>query len=209
MVKNRSNQVTLTMITVITAFYLAKMVIPYSDGISPIDFWLALFRKASISGNPPFHGVLQGEYWRLLTVALTHASLIHLGSNMLFLWQVGSQLERFVGRAKYIVIFLVSQIIASITSLLFLPETEIAVGVSGALFGLFAALVYLARHRGINYSAVWGTVALNVAIPFLFPGEIDWHAHVGGAIGGFVIAVLIEKFWPKAKPQVIYPPLRW
>ena len=184
------------------------MVIPYSGGISPLDLWLGLFRRASIDNSGSLHGVLQGEYWRLLTVGLTHASLIHLGSNMLFLWQVGTQLEQFVGRAKFIVIFVVSQIIASIVSVLFLPDTEIAVGVSGALFGLFAALVYLARKSGINYSAVWGTIAINVVITFAVP-QIDWHAHVGGALGGLLIAFLIEKFWPKPKQQIYYPPLRW
>jgi membrane associated rhomboid family serine protease len=206
-VKQKSNQITLALVTIISGFYLAKMVIPHT-GLSPIDLWLGLFKRATIDNSGTLHGVLQGEYWRLLTVGLTHASLIHLGSNMLFLWQVGSQLEQFVGRAKFSVIFIGSQIIASLASLLFLPDVEIAVGVSGALFGLFAALVVVGRKSGINYSAVWGTVIINVVITFSFP-QIDWHAHVGGAIGGALIAFLIEKFWPKPKQQVYYPPLRW
>jgi membrane associated rhomboid family serine protease len=199
---------TLALITIISGFYLAKMVIPHTGSLSPVDFWLSLFRSASLTGMPPLHGVLHGEYWRYLTVGLTHASLIHLGSNMLFLWQVGTQLEMLVGRAKFITIFIGSQIIASLVSAAFLPDTEIAVGVSGALFGLFAALVVLARKRGLNWGAVGSTVFLNVLITFTFPG-IDWHAHVGGAIGGALIAFGIEKFWPKGKPEVIYPPLRW
>jgi membrane associated rhomboid family serine protease len=130
--------------------------------------------------------VKSGEYWRIFTVALLHANWMHLIFNMLALWSIGTPVEQIFGRARFATIFLGSLITASVASAYFGPAA-LAVGASGAIFGLFGALLAVGRRSGVNYQNIMGTVVLNLAITFLVPG-IDWRAHVGGLIGGYLIA---------------------
>ena len=130
--------------------------------------------------------VKNGEYWRLFTVALLHANWMHLIFNMLALWSIGMPVEQIFGRGRYIVLFVGSLLTASIASAYFGPRA-LAVGASGAIFGLFGALLAIGRRAGANYQNVTGTIILNLIITFTVPG-IDWRAHVGGLIGGYLIA---------------------
>lgn len=141
-----------------------------------------LFQQFALFG--PY--VKEGQYWRLFTVALLHAGWMHLIFNMLALWSIGTPVEQIFGRGRYLIIFIGSLLTASIGSAYFGPAAA-AVGASGAIFGLFGALLALGRRAGINYQNILGTVILNLAITFLVPG-IDWRAHVGGLIGGYLIA---------------------
>ena len=135
--------------------------------------------------------VKAGQYWRLFTVALLHAGWMHLIFNMLALWSIGTPVEQIFGRTRYMVIFIGSLLTASIASAYFGPASY-AVGASGAIFGLFGALLAVGRRTGINYQNILGTVVLNLGITFLVPG-IDWRAHVGGLIGGYLIAQFMLK----------------
>ena len=141
-----------------------------------------LFQQFALYG--PY--VKNGEYWRLFTVALLHANWMHLLFNMLALWSIGTPVEQIFGRARYIIIFIGSLLTASIASAYFGPPAA-AVGASGAIFGIFGALLAIGRRAGANYQNVLGTVVINLGITFLVPG-IDWRAHVGGFIGGYLIA---------------------
>ena len=130
--------------------------------------------------------VRNGEYWRLFTVALLHAGWMHLLFNMLALWSIGTPIEQIFGRGRFIIIFVGSLLTASIGSAYFGPAA-VAVGASGAIFGLFGALLAVGRRAGVNYQNITGTVIVNLLITFVVPG-IDWRAHVGGLIGGYLIA---------------------
>lgn len=133
--------------------------------------------------------VKAGQYYRLFTVALLHANWMHLLFNMLALWSIGTPVEQIFGRNRYLIIFIGSLLTASIASAYFGPAIP-AVGASGAIFGLFGALLALGRRAGANYQNVIGTIILNLVITFTIPG-IDWRAHVGGLIGGYLIAQLL------------------
>ena len=144
---------------------------------------------------PP--AVAAGEYWRLLTVTLVHANLMHLLMNMFVLWNLGSILEQGVGRARYLALFLVSGLAASATSYAFgLPQVP-AVGASGAIFGVFGGLLaYLYRRREtaagralLRQLLFW--LAINVLFA-LVPG-IDWRAHLGGLVAGFITGFAAEE----------------
>ena len=210
--KRKDNELTLGLITLISGFYLLNMLVPQID----VSAWLSLFQKAVYGpGDTTFHGVYTGEIWRLLTVGLVHASLIHLLSNLFFLWVVGVELEKLVGKTKFVIVFLFSQLTASLASLFFAPtKYQVSVGVSGALFGLFAAIIVFGRKGGVDRQAIIGTVIINIVITFAVP-SIDWRAHLGGALGGAAIAYLIEKMGPnfksrkKGKKGPDFPPLLW
>jgi rhomboid protease GluP len=103
----------------------------------------ALFRWG---GNfPPV--TVQGQWWRLLTATFLHAGAVHLVFNMVVLWDAGKRMERILGRGGFLVCYLLSGLAGSVASLAFHPAS-VSVGASGAIFGLFGALLgFLARSR--------------------------------------------------------------
>ena len=177
-----------TLIGVITGAFLIAQYFPNLTN-PPVQEYLFLINKAILSDGQ-VHGVGAGEWWRLLTVVLTHAGWLHLGSNMLALWSVGNPLEAFYGKAKYALIFLVSLIAASLLSNYFNPANVPAVGASGAIFGLFGAMLVTGRRMGVNYQNIAGIIVVNLIITFTVPG-IDWHAHVGGLLGGALVGYFL------------------
>ncbi len=146
-----------------------------------LQFELALYGAA----------VDQGQYYRLLTVALVHGGWLHLIFNMLALLSIGTLIENFYGRNKYIVSLLASLLTGSLTSYLFNPPQTIAVGASGMIFGLFGALAIAGRALGANLKEVGSLIAINIAIPVFIPG-IDWKAHLGGLAGGLLTSALLR-----------------
>ena len=101
-----------------------------------LEFDLALYGAA----------VDNGQYWRLLTVALVHGGWVHLICNMLALFSIGTPIENFYGRNKYIFILFSSLLAGSLASYLFNPPQTVAVGASGMIFGLFGALAIQASE---------------------------------------------------------------
>jgi rhomboid protease GluP len=132
-----------------------------------------------------------GQWYRLLTVALVHGGWLHLLFNMLALLSLGLTVENYLGRNKYIFLLLTSLLFGSITSFLFNPLNSIAVGSSGMIFGLFGCLLIMGQLMGANLKESAGLIALNLAIPFLIPG-IDWKAHLGGLIGGGLATLAVR-----------------
>lgn len=146
-----------------------------------LQFELALYGAA----------VDQGQYYRLLTVALVHGGWLHLIFNMLALLSIGTLIENFYGRNKYIIILLASLLAGSLTSYLFNPPQTIAVGASGMIFGLFGALAVAGQALGANLKEAGSLIAINIAIPLFIPG-IDWKAHLGGLAGGLLVSTLLK-----------------
>ncbi len=142
-----------------------------------------------------------GEWWRLITVMFLHANLIHILLNGINLYALGKQLEGIFGPVRYTVIFFLSGLSGSILSF-GLHDITLAVGASGAIFGLIGALIgYFLRQRaqfgtfGRRYlQSLLGTVVINFALLFLIPG-IDNIAHFGGLVGGFVLGYLLSPLY--------------
>lgn len=136
---------------------------------------------------------LNGEYYRLISAAFTHYDLFHLLFNMYALYVIGSQIESFYGKRKYCLIYLFSALTASLMSITFMPDNGASLGASGAIFGLFGALLYFGYH----YRLYLGTVLKSQIIPliifnlifgFMITG-VDNAAHIGGLVGGILISM--------------------
>ena len=170
----------LTLITVICAFYLWELIDP-----SIIDT-LSLQRIAYLQGS--------NEWYRLFTVALLHDTSstlpFHLAFNMMALHQLGTPLEYAFGKAKFLLIFFVSLLAGSLASSLLMATNGYSIGVSGAVFGLFGAFIAVGNRIGVEVKSIYVIVGLNFAIGFTI-GGVDWHAHLGGLIGGWVITKLL------------------
>ena len=134
-----------------------------------------------------------GDYYRLLTSAFLHIGLLHLIMNMYTLYIVGSQLESFLGKGKYVTIYLGSAILGNLLSMLF--TNGVSAGASGAIFGLFGSLLYFGYHYRVYLGSVLKSqiiplIALNLIIGFSLSG-IDNAAHIGGLIGGYFITMAL------------------
>jgi len=143
------------------------------------------------------------EPWRFLTVAFAHANITHIMFNMLALWMVGAQyVERLLGGVRYAALYLVSALGGSVVYLLMAsPPNTVeeaqhglwftpTVGASGAVFGLFGALLVLNRHLGRSSAGMWATIGINAVIGFVIP-NIAWQAHLGGLLTGAAVAAAI------------------
>lgn len=150
--------------------------------------------------------VLQGEYYRLLTSAFLHIGIVHLVMNMYALYVIGPQLENFYGKVKFCVIYLGSALSASLMSLLF-TQDAISAGASGAIFGLLGALLYFGYHYrvylgNVMKSQIIPLILLNLFMGFVLAG-VDNAAHVGGLIGGILIASMVGVRYRSTKSDKI------
>lgn len=138
--------------------------------------------------------VEDGELWRLLTAALLHANFTHILFNMWALWVFGPQLEQRYGAVPFLSLYIASAL-AGGAAFFLLEPAGLAVGASGAIFGLFGAWFhagYSSRHTpaGRNlFNQLVFLLAINAALP-LFIGNIAWQAHAGGFGAGFLIAAV-------------------
>lgn len=142
-------------------------------------------------------GVVGGQWWRLLSSMFLHAGLIHLGLNSYVLWIFGVEIERQIGRVVMLAVFLVTGVFAGATSFAFAPGFTIAVGASGAIFGLVGAFIaynYLRRQHVMAQARLRGALTMlviNLIIGFSIPG-IDWRAHVGGLVAGAIAGFAVD-----------------
>lgn len=136
--------------------------------------------------------VAAGEWWRLFTPVLLHASITHILFNMWALWVLGPQVERGVGTGPYIALYLAAAGVGGAFFFYLGSPFEEAVGASGAIFGLFGVWLNWAVHRRNTIQGrmllrqIGFLLVINAAIPFLIPG-VAWEAHLGGLITGFVV----------------------
>lgn len=171
------------LITLICGFYLLTLLSP------ALEEKLFLVNKAILSDGA-VHGVGTGEWYRIFTVALVHGGLTHLAFNMWALFVLGIPIEHAFGKARFLSIFIISLITGSLTSLFLDAQNQVSIGASGAIFGLFGAFAVAGRRIGADVRSILVLIGINFALDFILP-HIDWHAHLGGLIGGAIAAVFI------------------
>jgi membrane associated rhomboid family serine protease len=145
----------------------------------------------------------QHQYWRIVSSGFMHDGLAHLFINMLSLYFVGRVLEPAVGSRNFAVIYFVSLLAGSFGALLFQPQVA-TVGASGAIFGIFGALLVVARARRIPIwqSGLGFVLLINLLLSVSFR-DISIGGHLGGLVGGLIMGWLVVELderrrWPAA-----------
>lgn len=135
--------------------------------------------------------VAEGEWYRLITSGFLHASLWHIGGNMLLLFFLGRILEPGIGTPRFVALYFVSLLAGSFGALLATPDS-LTLGASGAVFGVLAATFVIARGRGVDAlaSSVGILILINLAFSLGVRG-ISLGAHLGGLAAGFLCALLV------------------
>lgn len=143
-----------------------------------------------------------GQWYRLFSSMFLHAGILHIFFNMLTLWSVGPLIEKLVGKWKYLLIYVLSGLGGSLFTCL--VETarhscHLTVGASGAIFGLFGALLgYGIRAHDPQYVRSTLLNVLWMLLPGLFSSGISMTSHIGGVLVGILLGILLIK---TPKPQ--------
>ncbi len=181
--------VTLTIIGLCAAAFLAQVAVP------------------GFTRDLQFVPVLGAdEPWRFLSAAFLHAGLLHIGFNMVALWMVGPFLEASLGRARFVTLYLLAALGGSAAMVVAARATGDlwwtgVVGASGAVFGLFGAVLVVLRRTGRSAQGIVGVIVINVILGFVVQG-IAWQAHLGGLVVGALLGAAYA-YAPRARRLAI------
>jgi membrane associated rhomboid family serine protease len=174
---------------ILVAINIVVYLITVAQGSGLNDPGGSLFNKWALFGPLVDHG----DWWRLITSAFLHASVIHIAFNMLALWWLGAPVEMALGRMRFIGLYLVSGLAGAAGALVANPNA-VTVGASGAIFGLLGAGLILEWQATGSIAGNYLTLILiNLAISFAVPG-ISIGGHVGGLIGGILATLALARF---------------
>jgi membrane associated rhomboid family serine protease len=141
-----------------------------------------------------------GQWWRLLTVMVLHAGLLHWAFNSWALWVFGPALERLLGRLRFVALYVGSGLVGAGASFAF-NQTTLGVGASGAIFGLLGALIaFFFRRRSSGGSVPLQNLLLVLLLNLFIASRnpsIDNLAHIGGFLGGLVAMALYDAVGPR------------
>ncbi len=149
----------------------------------------ALFDHGALYGPAVFNG----QWWRIITSAFMHGGIPHIAFNMFALWQVGTAIESLYGSWRMGIIYFIALIGSGLSEAYFTPNV-LTVGASGAIFGLFGALVSAGLRMGPNgrflIKQSVPIIAINLVLSFALP-NISVSGHLGGLVIGFIVALII------------------
>jgi membrane associated rhomboid family serine protease len=131
-----------------------------------------------------------GQYYRAFTAMWLHANFLHIFFNMIALLIVGPAVEVLLGKARFLVLYLLAGLGGSVCSYLLSQPNAAGIGASGAIMGVMGAYVVLGARRRLPVAPVVGLLVLNFLIGF--SGNIDWRAHLGGLVTGSVLALAYD-----------------
>ena len=150
---------------------------------------------------------MQGEWYRMFTVTLLHASLTHILFNMYALYLLGPGIEMRVGRLRYGLLFLAAAGAGSAMAIVLGSPGDVGVGASGGVFGLFgvwavnAFLQRNTRQGRAQFNAILFNLAINAAIPLFIP-RVSWQAHLGGFLTGLAFGWVFINIRGKGSSRV-------
>lgn len=184
--------VTPILIYINTLFYIAMVFA--GAGFISFDYpylynWGGVIRQAVMN---------DGEWWRLFSCIFLHNGIMHLLNNMLSLFFVGLFLERLLGKWRYLIVYLICGIVASLTSI-YWHESTLAVGASGAIFGMYGFVLALTLLKQFNpgenkFMLTFAGIFVVYNLIYGLAGGVDNAAHIGGLCSGFFIGLLLSNF---------------
>ena len=127
--------------------------------------------------------VARGEYWRLVTAMFVHFGVVHIALNMAWLWVLGRDLERTLGRIRFTTLYLVCGVGGNVAGYLFSSITSVSGGASGAIYGLVAAMVLVHHKQGQFNSGLIALIVIFLVWTFVV-SNISIFGHLGGLVTG-------------------------
>jgi len=133
-----------------------------------------------------------GFWWQLITAIFVHVNIIHLLFNTFWIYVLGCRVEKIFGKIPYLAVYFLSGLFGNILTLLILPPLTISAGASGAIFGIFGALIMFegVRGRGIFVALIYAFLIFMMNVGF----GINIVAHLGGLIVGLIVGYVYGKY---------------
>ena len=133
-----------------------------------------------------------GFWWQLITAIFVHVNIIHLLFNTFWIYILGCRVEKIFGKIPYLAVYFLSGLFGNILTLLILPPLTISAGASGAIFGIFGALIMFegVRGRGVFVALIYAFLIFMMNVGF----GINIVAHLGGLIVGLIIGYVYGKY---------------
>ena len=152
-----------------------------------------------------------GEWWRLITAMFLHSGFIHIANNMVALFFIGAIVERYFGHIRYIIMYFISGVSGFLLSYVGHSDDSVCVGASGAIFGMFAAVLIIMIFNGQAEYISWKMLILFILLQFAEPlfesavygkngitnvfdstfSNVDVYGHIGGFAAGAVMSVVL------------------
>jgi len=137
--------------------------------------------------------IVSGEYWRLLTSSFMHIDIWHIAMNALFIFRFGAIVETVVGHWRMAVIIVLSGITSALFGFAF--SINHSIGASGVAYGLIGVVIFLAFEMRREFMPflrqfIGPFIGMAIVTSLVIP-NIDHWGHLGGAIGGFIIATIV------------------
>ncbi len=200
--------VTIGMIALFTAIFFGEQTFAFEHGGGTIS-WRSTMALGGVDRQLV---VAEGQWWRLFTAPLLHASVEHLVGNAVVLLFAGFGLERLIGRAWFAAIFTFGAIAGAVASISLNPPWMLSVGASGGIMALLIAAFVCSFHAEAHaYGARMRWWVYRLALPSLIPfgaangGHVDYSCHMGGALAGFAFGYALQFLWSEDRAL---PPLR-
>lgn len=175
---------------VVTLALVAANVVVYLVESNRTEFFLRYADNALLVA-------VNDEYYRMITAAFLHGSVLHLAFNMFALYSIGSQLEEGIGSGRFLALYGLSALGCSALSHFIGEPAQFSVGASGAVFGILGAYFVVARDRGIDARQIGGLILINLLIGAAVP-HIDNAGHVGGLLTGGALG--FAYVWAERQP---------
>lgn len=184
--------ITYAIIAVCVVVYIAQSLPGIGDTVTNALQYAGIYSYPSGSVVRTGQGAMLASFepWRMFTSIFGHLSILHILLNMYTLWIFGILLEPMLGRARYLVLFVLAGWAGSLGVMFIAPPNQGALGASGAIFGMIAALLVIQRRLGGNITQLLVLVGINLVIGFIPAFGIAWQAHLGGLIGGAIMGVI-------------------
>lgn len=187
-VKSEKPIITYILIALNLTIFILMALYSSSSNVDYNELLLKLGRKENAN-------ILQGEYWRFIAPIFLHANIMHVALNCYSLYFIGILAERIFGKAKFIAIYFAAGILGNIFSFAF--NTNPGVGASGAIFGLFGAILFICIEKPALFKSGLGANIVGVICVNLFYGfsksGIDNFAHLGGLVGGLTFTGIFNE----------------
>nr|WP_254450796.1 rhomboid family intramembrane serine protease [Aeromicrobium stalagmiti] len=189
-ISGRAGSVSLVLIGINVAAYVLQ--------IATGDRQSDIFQQGALQG---YVVALDGDYWRLLTSAFLHASVLHLLFNMYALYLFGPFVERAIGSARFTAAYLTAAIVGSAFVYLLTDPATVTIGASGAVFGLFGMALMLLLKAKQDVTTLLVLLAINAFIS-VAGSNISWQGHLGGFVAGVVVGAAIA-YAPRDRKQLV------
>ncbi|GAA3520351.1 rhomboid family intramembrane serine protease [Aeromicrobium panaciterrae] len=181
---------------VVSFVLIALNVVAYIAQLATDNTTGSVFQRGAMQS----YAVADGDYWRLLTAAFLHGSILHIAFNMYALYLFGPFVEKALGTVRFIAAYLTTAIASSVF-VYWLEKPEIAtIGASGAVFGLFGMALLLLVRAKQDVTTLLVLLAINAVISL--QGNISWQGHLGGFVAGCILGAAFA-YAPRDRKQLV------